>query len=295
MDMARTQHGLFTTRQALASGVTSRQLWRRVTKGELLQVRRSVWALAGAPTSYEQHVLAALLAAGGPSWASHRTAAKLWGLRVPRPNAVDVLTMRGRRLHLAGVQHHQSGEVRLTDIGRVRGVNVTGVGRTLVDCTPWLPEQLLVQAVDDATRRGLLPTGTLGDALTNLDRGRQTGRHLVVPVRPVAADRDPGGSDRELDVLAILTAAGVPLPAQQLRVELPSGPRFLDFGYEWAKVGLEFDGFAEHGLIRSTFDDDRERDAELQLAGWLMLHFTSNTRPTALVDRVGRALDARAA
>jgi hypothetical protein len=48
-------------------------------------------------------------------------------------------------------------------------------------------------------------------------------------------------------------------------------------------------------MVSSTFDDDKNREGELALLGWLGLPFTSNTRPEDLVDRVRRALVARAA
>lgn len=61
--------------------------------------------------------------------------------------------------------------------------------------------------------------------------------------------------------------------------------RLLDYAYPEALVGLEWDGFAEHGKIRSTFDDDRLRGNDLALAGWLMLHFTSRTPAAHIVQR----------
>jgi hypothetical protein len=103
----------------------------------------------------------------------------------------------------------------------------------------------------------------------------------------------PGGSDRELDVLDVLDRAALPRPVQQHPVVVAGEVRHLDFAYPEALVLIEWDGFAEHGLIRSTFDDDRERDAELQLQGWLTIHVTSNTRPADLARRVRRALDDR--
>ena len=66
--------------------------------------------------------------------------------------------------------------------------------------------------------------------------------------------------------------------------------RYLDLAYPAERVGIEFDGFAEHGLLRSTFDDDRVRDNELRLAGWLVLHFTSRSRPAEVVETTKRAL-----
>jgi hypothetical protein len=173
---------------------------------------------------------------------------------------------------------------------------VTSVARTLVDCTTWLPGQLLGVAVDDARRRGLLRTRELEAAHAEVDEGPRTGRRKVVPLRAVLADRhDAGGSDRELDVLGILRQAGLPEPVQQHPVHVARQQRYLDYAYPEHRIYLEFDGFAEHGLIRSTFDDDRERDAELALLGWVGLHFTSNTRIPDLVSRVERALRARSA
>ena len=96
-------------------------------------------------------------------------------------------------------------------------------------------------------------------------------------------------------MLEVLRKAGLPLPAQQFPIVVAGRQRYLDYAYVPQKVYLEFDGFDEHGLIRDVFDDDRDRDAELGLLGWLGLHFTSRTRPADLVSRVERALSLRAA
>jgi hypothetical protein len=259
-------------------------------------MRRGVWAVAGAPETYEQVVLAAVLAAGDFAWASHRTAAAIYGLRVPRPDAIDILTLPNRRLHLEGIHQHRNKSIRTDDVSKHRGVRVTSIAKTLVDCLPWLPDPMFKHAVDDARRRRLMTYEQAVEAHEFLDRGRKTGRHLVVPARGVLADRhDPGGSDRELDVLDVLRRAGLPLPVQQHPVFVAGQLRFLEYAYPDALVYIEWDGFAEHGLIRSIFDDDRDRDAELGLLGWFGLHVTSNTTERNLVSRVERALAARTA
>lgn len=61
-----------------------------------------------------------------------------------------------------------------------------------------------------------------------------------------------------------------------------------------ARTLVDFDGFADHGLIRSTFDDDRQRGNVLTVAGWLMLHFTSNSPPAHIVGSTRQALALRA-
>lgn len=297
-EIARRQLGLITWAQAIQL-VSPMVLRRMVREGTLERVRTGVYAVGGMPPSYARSVLAALLAAGDRAWASHRTAARLWGLRVPQPEQIDVLTLPDRRIRLDGVAHHRNQLIVHADVTIHEAVPITSVARTLVDCLPWLPASAAGRAVDDALRRGLLTVAALEAAHASVDEGRRTGRRLVRPMRPVLRDRLagqlPGGSDRELDVLRILRRAGLPLPTQQYRVVVGGRERVLDYAYPVVKLYLEFDGFAEHGVVRSTFDDDRERDAELALAGWLGLRFTSNTRPADLVRRVDMALRQRAA
>ena len=71
--------------------------------------------------------------------------------------------------------------------------------------------------------------------------------------------------------------------------------RYLDYAYPEEKLYLEWDGFDDHGLNRDVFDDDRDRDGELSLMGWLGLHFTSRTSEATIVRRVTTALARRAA
>lgn len=294
-DLARRQLGLITRAQALQL-VSKWDLQRLVADGHLITIRRGVFADAGAPATYEQAVLSAVLAAGEQAWASHRTAARLYRLKVPPPEAIDVLTLPDVRVRLEGVDQHRNQVLPMRDLGRAGTIPATTVAKTLVDCTPWLPGIRLTHAVDDARRRKLVTYDEVAAAHAEIDKGRRTGRHKVVSLRPVVADRhDAGGSDRELDVRSVLRRAGLPLPEQQHPVFVAGRWRFLDHAYPAPMIYLEFDGWSEHGLIRSTFDDDRERDAELALLGWLAIRYTSNTRPEDLVSRVRRALAARAA
>ena len=289
-NIARRRLGLITRAQALQL-VSEDQLRTLVANGHLVRRRQGVYAAAGAPETYEQAVLAAILAAGDFARAAQRTAARVWALRVPPPELIDVLTLPNRRLRLQGVAQHRNERLE-EPVSRVGPIPVTSVARTLVDCLPFLPGRMYVRAVDDAKRRGLVTYEQLEAAHLAVDRGQKTGRHLVVPGRPVVADRRlAGGSDREIDVLEVIRRAGLPAPVQEFPIVVAGRQRYLDYAYPEKRVYLEFDGFAEHAQIRSTFDDDHERDAELALMGWLKLGFTSNTRETDIVRRVGTAID----
>ncbi|MBW3573868.1 MAG: hypothetical protein KY450_03240 [Actinobacteria bacterium] len=292
--IARQQHGLLSRRQALDSGLSPSGIRTRLARGDWLLLRRSVYAIAGVQPSVHQAALAVCLAAGDVCWASHRTAAQLWGLEVPAPTAIEVLTLPAQRVRLEGVTNHRSSALHLADLTWCGLVPTTSVARTLVDCIPHLPGRRLAMAVDDARRQGRLGIAELAACAGRLDHGG--GRHLV-RLRSVLADRlpgsHPGGSRRELDLLGVLVRGGLPVPAQQHEVVVGGRRRLLDYAYPCEMVGIEWDGFAEHGLIRSTFDDDRRRGNDLAVAGWIMLHFTSNSSPAHIVERTAEALALR--
>ena len=68
----------------------------------------------------------------------------------------------------------------------------------------------------------------------------------------------------------------------------------LDLAYPELKLGIEYDGFDYH-LPRSVFDSDRDRGNELEIAGWLVLHFTSGSTNERIVATVRAARQTQAA
>ena len=67
----------------------------------------------------------------------------------------------------------------------------------------------------------------------------------------------------------------------------------IDFRVIDTPVLLECDGWAHHGLDRGAFERDRDRDADLVAAGWIVVRFTYRavtTRPKATADRVRAAV-----
>jgi len=285
VSLASRQHGLVTREQALEVGMTARQIVRRLQRGRWRPVRRGVYAGGWVPPSWEQAVLAVVLAVGPPCAASHGTAGRLWGLPVPGDDEIHVRTPGSRRVALDGVVHHRAERDEITVHRRVP---VTTMARTLVDINA------SEQVVDDALRRGLLRVEELAACVDRLDH---RGRRRTGGIRRVLADRIPGhrpaANNWERWLAGVLRQAGLPAPTRQHPVVVGGRRRYLDLAYPAERVGIEFDGFAEHSLIRSTFDDDRARDNDLRLAGWLVLHFTSRSTPTVIVDTVTRALRQR--
>jgi len=71
-------------------------------------------------------------------------------------------------------------------------------------------------------------------------------------------------------------------------VRLNGKPRHIDLAYPDLKIAIEFDGWDRHQM-RRKFDDDRARSGDLQLAGWMVLQFTSNSTEQEVIGKVGRA------
>ena len=81
-NIARRQLGLITRQQALAH-ISDHQIRRLVESGQWERRTHGLYAVAGAPRSYEQTVLAACLAGGPRAVASHDCAARLLRLGIP--------------------------------------------------------------------------------------------------------------------------------------------------------------------------------------------------------------------
>ncbi len=73
--LAKSQHGVFTRRQALEAGFTPGEVDGRVNRQAWIGVDYAVYRAAETPTSWHQRLMAACL--GGPAVASHRSAAAL--------------------------------------------------------------------------------------------------------------------------------------------------------------------------------------------------------------------------
>src|SRR2546426_12820009 len=105
--VAERQHGLAHRRQLLAAGVTRARLEHALARGELERVLPEVYRLPGAPRTWRQDVMAAVLDAGPGAAASHRTAAVL--LAVAHRDAkrlVEITVERQPTARIPGVIVH---------------------------------------------------------------------------------------------------------------------------------------------------------------------------------------------
>lgn len=85
--ISNRQHGLVTAPQLRSLGWHPSAIRRAIQRRLFVPIRPSVYVLAGALPTFEQAVLAACLAGGDGTVASHGTAARVWGLDQPDERA----------------------------------------------------------------------------------------------------------------------------------------------------------------------------------------------------------------
>ena len=127
------QHGLVRREQLLRLGFTVRQIQYRLDTREWQSVHPGVYRSTVTPVTPEQRLLAACLAAGPRSVASHASAAWLWGLLDHSPDRPILSVPAAMHRQIRGVELHRPADL---DPGRVsyrRGIPCTDPLRALVD------------------------------------------------------------------------------------------------------------------------------------------------------------------
>ncbi len=265
---AAAQHGVVHRRQALALGMTGRQLERRLEAGLLVPVHRCVYRQAAHPTSPEQALLAACMAAGAV--ASHRSAAALWNLRECSHGLPEVTVIGPRRPDLAGVVVHRTDRLDAVDVSRRHAIPVTSPARTLLDLAAELDVDELEPALEDAVLRGLAPFPWLRDTL---DRVGGSGRRGTAGLRRLLDVRDPATAPTESvleDALVrVLRRGGLPEPVRQYRVAATR----VDLAYPQLRVAIEADSRVWHSG-RADVQRNSSKQNVLVTRGWRVLRFT---------------------
>ncbi len=291
--IASRQNSLITTTQMAAAGITANQMVRHHRRGAIELVRRGVYRLAGAPPTWTQAVHAAVLAAGPGAFASHASAARLWGLRHAdyTGDAIHLTSRHPRRL--AGVTSHTAA-VTAGDVTVCHQVPVTTAQRTLLDITATLTGRQLGECLDDALRRQLVHLEPLRRHVDSA--AARGGRRLLRPLRQLLEQRpagyQPGANNWERDMDRLWDTLGLPPGVRQHRVRLNGRTYIIDRALPELKIGAEYHGHEFHHQ-RSDRDHDAQRQAQLTAAGWHILTITAGTRPQTLRDAIQRLITDR--
>jgi hypothetical protein len=265
-----SHHGVITTRQLAASGMSPRAIAQLVADGVLTRLTRGVYLLSGTPSTLEQR--AAILCATYPAgFVTGATAGMLMGLRrMPRTASLQFSVHHGVNPEPeAGVRFRQTTKLIPSDrTTRPDGIIVASGARLAFDLAADLNRLDHISAVNQLLDRRDVTA----------DQLRAIGARLVHPGRrgsrrfahTLAALSSNGGaaqdSDAEVRLLDALRDRGVPVEPQ-VPVATRLGVLHLDLGVPAARWGVEVDVHPEHRSLEGQRNDADRRSA-MNAADW---------------------------
>jgi hypothetical protein len=248
----------FTREQALAAGITPRQLRSQAYK----RLLTGVYISADVTVTPALAAAAALLPFGDGARASHSTAGRVWDLPLP-VDPVEHVTVptRAERRTRAGVRCHVDPGGRSMVID---GVRVSTLPQTFVELAQTLSLVDLVVVGDAMIRKGK-------NGLTRLKQhcAAARGPGAAQARAAVAFVRERVDSPMETRLRMLIVLAGLPEPQVNLTVGDPSTMERRKYDLSWPEVKLivEYDG-RQHADRAEQWESDLERREAIDDDGW---------------------------
>lgn len=288
--------GLVPRWEALARGVTERDLDWRLDIGRLVREYESVYRHPAVPMTTDMRWLAAVLACGRDAVLSGRAGAALHGFPGVRRVRPEVTTPHTDLPRIDDIDMHRAVRLRPFERTVVRGIPVTSRGKTALDLC-WLTSFPFAQeAIAQAVIAKVL---TPMDIITTLERS--TGRG----VRGTAKLRAVGRTLEELEGLeSVLELHGgreidlarVPTPVRQYEMVCADGRKVrMDLAWPEYRVGLDWDGKRWHGTPARK-KRTRERHESIEASAWRHLSYgwtDVHDTPTDMRHEVEAEIDLR--
>lgn len=272
-ELAERQHSIVGVKDMLACGATRTWISVQSRVGIIIRVGPSAYRIAGVRVAFENRAMAAVLSARAPALVSHRSAAYLHGFEgITVPGYVEITVPRHRRpRRRQGITVHESGAFDLAG-GVVRNrIPVTGVARTILDCSRVVERP--IKLLDDALRRRIVTWDDLWAC--HLDHNVR-GRHAAKAFERLLSERDgntPPGGDFARLMADMLTGAGLPAPVFEHPVRVNGQLYYLDLSWPDRMVAVECNDAGSHDTPKAFRRDPMKRN-RCEAAGWTYLEFT---------------------
>ncbi|MGH9113761.1 MAG: hypothetical protein ACRDZN_15895 [Acidimicrobiales bacterium] len=276
-ERARSTLGLLTFTQLDALGVSRQRRRTLVSNGVLTPVSARVVRHAAVAPSWEQTVLAAVLAAGTGAVASHMSAAALWRFDGIARGAVEVTVLRGRQPRAVPGTVHRTLDFGPADVEPGR-VPRTTPARTICDIAARLAPARLEAVLDHAEMRNQIWRPQLRWRLDGLRRQGRPGIPALVGLLDRTEGRPLGDSWLEQEAIRLVTHSGLPWPRVQVKLRKRAGsPRKViarvDLFWDDVRLVAELAGQGTHATRRDR-QAGAERAARLGLERWRVVEFT---------------------
>lgn len=281
-EVLRQQAGVISRAQALAGGLSSATITRRVARGLWLRLHTGVYLAADHQLTGEVRLRAACLWAGQEATLRGVAAAWWHGLWSEPPAWVEIAIPHRRRLAARPRVRVRRSDLHPADRVKVNGVWTTAVPLTVLDAAVELGvtgSQLL----DRALQRRVSVADLYAAQCRNLGR-----RGSAEASQLLRATRDRAASAAERLLIGLVRDAGL----SGWRCGHRVGEYELDLAFPGERIAIEVDGWAWHSDVQ-RFRYDRRRQNTLVLAGWTVLRFTWHdltTRQDVVATEIRRAL-----
>jgi very-short-patch-repair endonuclease len=287
--IAERQAAAISHQQLLELGLGPRSISRAVARGRLHRVHRGVYSLVPArarPAHADEW--AAILACGPRAVISHRSAARLHGLRVvgaDRQSEVELVIVggdRGRRR--AGLLIHRCEALHPQELVRLHGLRATSVARTVLDLSPVIGGGMLEHLIDQALRRTSRTKLTEMLARHPGRPGSSRVRALLDPARPSAET----WSRAERRLRDLIRRAGLPAPESNVSLDgfIP------DLLWREQQVIVEYDSVEVHSGL-TALSRDGARHNRITVKRYQVIHVTwhyLSDRPEEVLVWIATAL-----
>lgn len=259
----RQQAGVITRAQALAAGLSTHQVDRRLSSKRWLRILPQVYLAAEHELSVEAELRAATLW-GGPTATISGVAAAWWHeLWSEPPDVIELTVARHEYLVSRGNIRVRRRELSRRDRVCRRQLWVTDAPLTVLEAAVALGERG-VMLLDRALQRRVHFNSVHAAHSRNLGR-----RGSAAAGALLAAAADRAASEAERKTIALLRGAGI----TGWRLGYVVAGYAVDIAFPAKRVAIEIDGWAWHSDAQ-RFRQDRQRQNALVLAGWTVLRFT---------------------
>jgi hypothetical protein len=273
-----------TTARWRAAGLSARQLYSLTNSGQLVKIRRGVYATSGVMARAEtdpglRHALDVVAVRDtrtGKGVASHHSAAQLLSLNLlnaPSPGSVTLTVPPGTRVSCyarTGVICHMA-DLPDEHVTTMYGVPATTAARTVVDIARAATFMEAVVAADSALYERHTSKTELRRVLLRCDRwpGISRARQVVEFANGLAE------SAFESCARVVFREQGLPAPELQVHISGRDRTVIARVDFFWRRYGViaEADGLLKYDSGERAIAE-RKRDRLLREAGFDVIHFT---------------------
>lgn len=299
--LAKPTGGAVRRRTLLRAGVAPGVIRSLLRQGLLRKVFAGTYVVGGARLDQQTFTHCCLVHAGPESALSHRTGMEVRGVLKPRPGRVTVTTKRRIEptFHRTLIRldddgfgllrvHGESPEIDF-QTESAGGFRTLPFARTMVDLAGSEPPDIVRRAWREAEYLALLDQDKLSAELRHRRAGSDAIRALLRARPPLTRPGDDIRSRREVAFLAVVRAAGLPMPETNAYLQIAGRDYWADAFWRWLGLVVEIDG-GQHDLPGRR-DEDRIHDVEFAAVGLFVIRFSTRrlvADPEWCADRLAK-------